>query len=160
MAGPIKTGTIEKIDSESQTGFIVSDEDDRLIYFALADVLKDIGLVIPPALTGPSGMPLLKDGVPVLVDGHAVTTLFNLPPFLICLALAGLLVLGVSESAKFNNIIVAIKVSVLVAFIVVGGSIVLAHFSELSAKNWVPFIPPLHFAPVTLQSTTWSPRKV
>mgnify|MGYP003296294718 CR=1 FL=1 len=71
-------------------------------------------------------------GVPILV---------NLPAFLICMALAGLLVVGVSESAKVNNVIVAIKVSVLAAFILVGGAIVLANFPELVAKNWVPFIP-------------------
>ena len=46
------------------------------------------------------------------------------------MALAGLLVVGVSESAKFNNVIVAIKVSVLAAFILVGGSIAIAHFGE------------------------------
>ena len=108
----------------------------------VVSLLKDIGIVIPPTLTGPSGMPLLKDGVPVMLDGQAVTTIFNLPPFLICMALAGLLVIGVSESAKFNNVIVGIKVSVLLAFILVGGYIVLTNFAELSAKNWVPFIPP------------------
>ncbi len=108
----------------------------------VVSLLKDIGLVIPPVLTGPYGLPLLKDNVPVMIDGHVVTTLFNLPPFLICMALAALLVIGVSESAKFNNVIVAIKVSVLVAFILVGGWIVITHFGELSARNWVPFIPP------------------
>jgi APA family basic amino acid/polyamine antiporter len=77
-----------------------------------------------------------------LVDGQAVTTIFNLPAFLICLVLSALLVLGVSESAKVNKVIVFIKVSVLVAFIVVGGLIVLANFGELAAQNWTPFIPP------------------
>ena len=108
----------------------------------VVSLLADFGLVIPPQFTGPAGYPLMKDGVAVLVDGQTVTTLFNLPAFLICIALAGLLVLGVSESAKVNNIIVAIKVSVLTAFIVVGGLIVLSNFGELSAKNWTPFIPP------------------
>ena len=41
---------------------------------------------------------------------------------------------GVSESAKVNNVIVAIKVSVLVAFIVVGGLIVLSPTSA----SWSP----------------------
>ena len=107
----------------------------------VVSLLADFGLVIPPQFTGPAGYPLLKDGAPVLVDGQAVTTLFNLPAFLICMALSGLLVVGVSESAKVNNVIVAIKVSVLTAFILVGGAIVLSNFGELSAKNWVPFIP-------------------
>jgi APA family basic amino acid/polyamine antiporter len=108
----------------------------------VVSLLADFGIHIPAQLTGPAGYPLMKDGVPVLIDGQGVTTIFNLPAFLICLALAGLLVIGVSESAKVNNIIVAIKVSVLTAFIVVGGLIVLSNFGELAAKNWVPFIPP------------------
>ncbi len=107
----------------------------------VVSLLADFGLQIPPQFTGPAGYTLMKDGAPVLVDGQTVTTLFNLPAFLICLALAALLVVGVSESAKVNNVIVAIKVSVLVAFIVVGGLIVLANLPELTARNWTPFIP-------------------
>ena len=107
----------------------------------VVSLLADFGLVIPPQFTGPAGYTLMKDGAPVLVDGQTVTTLFNLPAFLICAALAALLCIGVSESAKVNNVIVAIKVSVLVAFIVVGGLIVLANLGDLSARNWTPFIP-------------------
>jgi len=107
----------------------------------VVSLLADFGLVIPPQFTGPAGYTLMRDGAPVLVDGRTITTIFNLPAFLICLALAGLLIRGVSESAKVNNIIVAIKVSVLVAFIVVGGLIVLSHFGELVTRNWTPFIP-------------------
>jgi APA family basic amino acid/polyamine antiporter len=51
-----------------------------------------------------------------------------------------LLVLGVSESAKVNNIIVAVKVTVLTAFILVGGAIILANW-DLFHVNWQPFIP-------------------
>ena len=107
----------------------------------VVSLLADFGLVIPPQFTGPAGYPLLKDGVPVLIDGQPVTTLFNFPAFLICGLLAALLVVGVSESAKVNNVIVAIKVSVLAAFILVGGTIVLSNLPELMATNWVPFIP-------------------
>ncbi len=56
------------------------------------------------------------------------------------MALAALLVIGVSESAKFNNFIVAIKTSVIVAFIIIGGWFVIEHFDTLKA-NWDPFIP-------------------
>lgn len=108
----------------------------------VVSLLSDFGIVIPPQFTGPAGYTLMRDGAPVLINGQTVTTLFNLPAFLICFALAALLVVGVSESAKVNNIIVAIKVSVLVAFIVVGGLIVISNFSELQATNWTPFIPP------------------
>src|SRR5688572_13819027 len=69
----------------------------------MVSLLGDIGIHIPPVLTGPVG------GTKELADGTTITTAFNLPAFLVCVVLALLLVLGVSESAKVNNIIVAIK---------------------------------------------------
>jgi len=63
-----------------------------------------------------------------------VPSLFNLPAVFVTLAVTVLLVLGVSESATVNNIIVAIKVTVIILFIVVG-----AFF--INPANWHPFIP-------------------
>lgn len=100
----------------------------------VVSLLGDIGIVIPPELTGPAGYPK------TLADGSIITTIFNLPAFLVCVALALLLVLGVSESARVNNIIVAIKASVIIAFILVGGYMVLSNY-EAMAPNWSPFIP-------------------
>lgn len=108
----------------------------------VVSLLKDFGLVIPPQLTGPAGYPLLKDGVQVVIDGAPVFTQFNLPAFLICTVLSILLVVGVSESAKVNNAIVAIKVAVIVAFIVICGASVLMDLPARIAANWTPFIPP------------------
>jgi basic amino acid/polyamine antiporter, APA family len=56
------------------------------------------------------------------------------------MALAGLLIIGVSESAKVNNLIVAIKATVIIAFIIICGWYVIQHFDTLKA-NWDPFIP-------------------
>jgi APA family basic amino acid/polyamine antiporter len=107
----------------------------------VVSLLGDYGLVIPPELTGPYGHALIRNGVAVIgSDGNAVTTLFNLPAFLICAALAGLLIIGVSESAKVNNVIVAIKATVIIAFIVIVGWYVIQHFDTLKS-NWDPFIP-------------------
>lgn len=107
----------------------------------VVSLLGDYGLVIPPELTGPYGHALMRDGAAVLgADGNPVTTLFNLPAFLICLLLGGLLIIGVSESAKVNNVIVAIKASVIIAFIIIVGWYVIQHFDTLKA-NWDPFIP-------------------
>jgi len=107
----------------------------------VVSLLGDYGLVIPPELTGPYGHTLMRDGAAVIgADGQAVTTLFNLPAFLICVALASLLIIGVSESAKVNNVIVAIKASVIIAFIIIVGWFVIQHFDTLKA-NWDPFIP-------------------
>ena len=101
----------------------------------VVSLLADFGLVIPVELTGPTGHAVMADGV-----ATGATYLFNLPAFLICVALAGLLVIGVSESAKVNNIIVAIKLGVIVAFILIVGWYVIQHFDTLKA-NWDPFIP-------------------
>lgn len=69
-----------------------------------------------------------------LSGAHVVTSLFNLPAVAIVLAVTLLLVIGVSESATVNNIIVVLKVAVILAFIVVG-----VFF--INAANWHPFIP-------------------
>src|SRR3954467_14907894 len=106
----------------------------------MVSLLGDLGLHIPATLTGPMGHHLQKDGVDVLVNGAPVVFMFNLPAFLVCAALAALLCVGVSESAKFNNAIVAIKVTVLVAFILVGGFIILSNLPAYT-PNWDPFIP-------------------
>jgi len=106
----------------------------------VVSLLGDFGLLIPSFLTGPTGHHLQKDGVDVLVNGAPVVYMFNLPAFLVCSALAILLVIGVSESAKFNNAIVAIKVTVLTAFILVGGFIILKNLPTYT-PNWDPFIP-------------------
>lgn len=91
----------------------------------------DFGLSIPLALTGPPGV----------VGPHGGAYLFNLPAFLVSLVLGLLLVLGVSESARFNNWVVALKLTVIIAFILVVGAYVVTHLDRLAA-NWDPFIPP------------------
>ena len=101
----------------------------------MVSLLGDMGLHIPADLTGPTGHPIMVDGV-----ATGASYLFNLPAFLVCGALAMLLVIGVSESAKFNNAIVAIKVTVLVAFIIVCGFIILKNLPTYT-PNWDPFIP-------------------
>src|SRR5215208_1733445 len=125
---PLEYGLAASVVAVGWSGYMVS-------------LLGDMGLHIPPTLTGPMGHHLQKDGVDVLVNGAPIVYLFNLPAFLACSALAVLLVIGVSESAKFNNAIVAIKVTVLVAFILVGGFILLSNLPAYT-PNWDPFIPP------------------
>ena len=58
-----------------------------------------------------------------------------------------------SESAKVNNVIVAIKVTVLVAFILVGGCIILPNLRDLRAQ-----LGPVHPAsrPARRASSAWS----
>ncbi|MGC8829970.1 MAG: amino acid permease [Verrucomicrobiia bacterium] len=63
------------------------------------------------------------------------TSIFNLPAVFIVFVVTTLLVLGIKESAAFNNIIVAVKVGVVLLFIVVGAM-------AIDPQNWKPFIPP------------------
>ncbi|MBT9584169.1 amino acid permease [bacterium] len=58
----------------------------------------------------------------------------NLPAVLITLAVTCILVIGVKESARFNSVIVVVKVLVVLAFIV-------AAAPFIHPENWQPFIP-------------------
>ena len=64
-----------------------------------------------------------------------VTAVFNLPAVIIVFIVTTLLVIGIKESANFNNLIVSIKIGVVLLFIV--GA---AH--AINPANWHPFIPP------------------
>lgn len=59
---------------------------------------------------------------------------FNLPAFLITWVVTYILIKGIKEAAKTNNIIVIIKVAVVLFVIIVGAF-------YINTDNWVPFIP-------------------
>jgi APA family basic amino acid/polyamine antiporter len=68
-------------------------------------------------------------------DYQKLTAIINLPAMFIVLLVTALLVIGVKESARVNNVIVFIKVSILVLLIALGLPLV-------SSANWGgPFIP-------------------
>jgi basic amino acid/polyamine antiporter, APA family len=99
--------------------------------------LRDLGIVIPDAL---ASAPLAYDSA----TGVWSTTgaVINLPAMLIIAAVSTLLVIGVHESARVNNVIVVIKVAIILAFI-------LAGIAFVDTTNWVTasnpqgnFIPP------------------
>jgi len=71
---------------------------------------------------------------PVFAAGHWTGAYFNLPGFLIVFILTLLLVRGVKESAKANNIMVLIKIGAILTFLVVGGMLI-------NPANWQPFAP-------------------
>jgi amino acid transporter len=96
----------------------------------LRDLAAGTQLMVP---TGSIVQLPLATVVPV-DPASVVTSLFNLPAVFITLAVTALLIIGVSESATVNNIIVAIKVTVIIAFIAVGAFFV-------NTDNWHPFIP-------------------
>jgi APA family basic amino acid/polyamine antiporter len=95
----------------------------------LVSLLKDLHIVIPPELTAAPGE-AVKDAA-----GNVVATgLVNLPALVAILAVTFLLVRGVTESTTVNNIVVAIKVTVVVAFIGIGAFYV-------NPDLWSPLIP-------------------
>jgi len=71
---------------------------------------------------------------PVFAGGHWTGAYFNLPGFLIVFILTLLLVRGVRESARTNNIMVMVKIGAILTFLVVGGMLV-------NPTNWRPFAP-------------------
>jgi basic amino acid/polyamine antiporter, APA family len=75
-----------------------------------------------------------KWAVPVFAGGHWTGAYFNLPGFLIVFILTLLLVRGVRESAKANNIMVMVKIGAILTFLLVGGMLV-------NKANWTPFAP-------------------
>ena len=58
----------------------------------------------------------------------------NIPAMVIVLTLAGLLSWGVKESARFNGVMVIVKLATILLFIAIAGP-------HVNTENWVPFIP-------------------
>lgn len=108
------------------------------------DLMLEYGLATSAVSVGWSGyfqsliagagwhLPDALTAAPGAVPGKE--TYFNLPALLIMLVLTGMLSLGVRESARLNNVMVAIKVGVVLLFIVVG-------VRHVEPVNWQPFMP-------------------
>ncbi len=94
-------------------------------YFSGTFLNELLGVQLPPWLAaGP------------LALGGAPGGLINLPALIIALLVTGLLVLGTSESAKFNAVLVLIKVTALAAFV---GLTLMSP--EFDTANFNPFLP-------------------
>jgi APA family basic amino acid/polyamine antiporter len=85
----------------------------------MVSLLESVGIHLPPALINAPG-----------IQGGMI----NLPAILIIAAITALLTRGVSESAKFNNVIVGIKLVVILLFICIG-------VFHIHPANWTPFMP-------------------
>jgi APA family basic amino acid/polyamine antiporter len=103
--------------------------------------LKEFGIVIPSQFTSApydhhapadAGWNMWR----LFTEGWVSTgAVLNIPAMLIVGFVTFLLVLGIKESATFNNVIVAIKLTVILTFIAVGIAFINRH-------NWQPFVPP------------------
>jgi APA family basic amino acid/polyamine antiporter len=93
-------------------------------------------------LTSELSQAIAQKGVAAPVE----TAVFNLPAFLIAIAITLLLVKGIQESANFNSVVVMVKVAVVVLFIVAGIGYVNTHNMGLGCTPGVAgcatFIPP------------------
>ncbi|MGV9329194.1 amino acid permease [Streptosporangium sandarakinum] len=87
----------------------------------LTSLLASAGLSLPTAIAGEGAV-------------------FNLPAALIVLVLTGILVAGVKLSSRFNLVVVAIKVTVVLLVIVAG-------LFFVKGANYTPFIPPAKQTP-------------
>ncbi len=97
--------------------------------------LKDLNIVIPQYLTSP------YFNIDHSTGTFTILHSFNIFAFLIVILLSLLLARGVKESANFNNFIVALKLTVVLSFIIIG-------FYFVKPENWHPFIPD-YIPPVT-----------
>ncbi|HEX8232238.1 MAG TPA: amino acid permease [Caulobacteraceae bacterium] len=112
---------------------------------SLVSLLANFHIVIPDALTtsfihssldkAGNALVFCTTSCPgTLVNPAPAGIHFNLLGSIGILSVTALLVLGVSESANVNNVIVLIKVGVLVAFVAMG-------IAFIHPENWTPFIP-------------------
>ncbi|MGZ8377815.1 MAG: amino acid permease [Gemmatirosa sp.] len=92
--------------------------------------LEKLGIHLPTAFTQ---APLSVQGTHTLLRNPG--GVLNVPAVVLVLLMTGLLVLGIKESARFNNVIVVVKTAIV--FLVIGFG-----FMFVDSANWQPFIPP------------------
>ena len=85
---------------------------------------------------GELGAGVLRAASAIQVAPHiaGIPLIFNLPAFLIVVAVTIVLVRGISESAWFNSAMVVLKLAIIAFFLVVGAFYV-------KPENWTPFAP-------------------
>jgi len=100
---------------------------------AYSTVLVDIPNLGWKPITSQITESLASSGIVVSSLPH-ITAILNLPAMFVIAAITILLIIGIKESAGFNNIMVMIKVFVILLFIGIG-------FFFVNKANWHPFIP-------------------
>jgi basic amino acid/polyamine antiporter, APA family len=99
--------------------------------------LKDFGIAVPAAL---AGSPFAYD--PAGGGWQATGALLNVPAMLVIAAISALLIVGVHESARTNNVIVAIKLVIIVLFVIAAAPFVTVAHWVTAANPHGDFIPP------------------
>jgi APA family basic amino acid/polyamine antiporter len=70
----------------------------------------------------------------ITVNGEEVSGIMNLPAVFITVLMSLILIRGIQESARFNAVIVALKITVVVVFIALGWS----YIDEANYANYIP----------------------
>jgi basic amino acid/polyamine antiporter, APA family len=99
--------------------------------------LRDIGIVVPQAY---AGSPFAYD--PGAHVWHATGALLNVPAMAVIAGISALLVVGVHESARVNNIIVGIKLVIILVFIIAAAPFVSTAHWITAGNPHGSFIPP------------------
>lgn len=86
----------------------------------LVSILGSFGITMPQAL--------------LASPWDATPGMMNLPAVLIIIAISMILIKGIQESARFNAVVVAVKLIVVIAFIILG-------YAYINKENYVPFLP-------------------
>ncbi|HVW69226.1 MAG TPA: amino acid permease [Steroidobacteraceae bacterium] len=94
-------------------------------------LLEQFNIHLPDALTHAP----LDQGPGGPLDIMTTGALINLPAMGIVAAIATICYIGIKQSATFNSVIVVIKVTIVVLFILLG-------VSYINPANWHPFVPP------------------
>ncbi|MFN7919020.1 MAG: amino acid permease [Bryobacteraceae bacterium] len=110
---------------------------DLILEYAVSNMAVAVGFsaYFNDALNVLFGVTLPKSlSEPAVVGGVLTGSLFNLPAFLIVMALTALLVRGVKESASANNAMVIVKIVAILIF-------VFGAAGAVKSENWHPFMP-------------------
>jgi APA family basic amino acid/polyamine antiporter len=92
------------------------------------NILESAHIYLPKALTN---APLAAMNDRIVVTG----AIFNVPAALIIVAMSAICYVGMRETAGINTVMVALKVVIIVLFIIAG-------LSFINTANWHPYIPP------------------
>jgi basic amino acid/polyamine antiporter, APA family len=107
----------------------------------LVSLLNLFGIHLPANLTNSPTVWCTTGQVQSAVAGCAHTglnmtgALINLPAVFIVALMSTILVIGIKESARVNNVIVILKVTIVLVIIGIG-------LANINPSNWKPFIPP------------------
>ena len=93
-------------------------------------LFKDMGIDFPATLAASPFEAVTLPGTTTELHG-----IINLPALFIIVIVSLVLMVGIQESARVNSVIVFLKISVAIAFVLLG-------WAYIDSRNYTPFVPP------------------